>query len=762
MASDQLNVKIVVDASSLTTGMSQASSTVTAASSQMATALKTADSAATRMALSLKASGLAATEAASALKNLGFSAKESAASLIAAGFAADEFEKKGKGTTGAITGMDRAMAMASGRIAGMGVGAGMLGGALARIGAQSAALAPVLAAAFPILLIGAFIDILDKAWVKLRELEMEGLLNAEAWQKINHESASADEAIEKSIDHLKVKLVELTQGKLPALRLEMRQIGDGAVDMSGKMITLFDNIGTQIQKEMPLFDKVKEFINFMNSGAHFILPNQGELAKAFGADLAKTLDEKGLAAGIEKVGNQIRVVNQELAATPNNKVLQEYADQLIKVLALLEKRRNEERLEGQVNAAEQTKELTKEQLHAAEQALAYSKAMERLKLMQEGVALSANSLAIAQSKFGEQISGEAIKRDTASFSERLNADIKFNDDREADAKQNALAEVVIEQKKVQELQRIGTISEGEAIRQLNQLEKQKRDIELAYLDARAKDVQGRLLTDDAKAYAQDLAEWSKLLSAKLKAEETYNLALQKSDDAAATARNKVWEKSFQTINQTFDRAITGMISGQQRLSVAFAQLGAKLIESIAGTLATMALKWAEHFILVNVLQKSHIAQEIADRIAGNTTKHGVDAASNIATVTGDAAVGAAATFASVLQALPFPANVAAAPGAAAGMFAAIESFAPIASASGGMVVPEDMLSMVHKNEMVLPAHIAQPLTSAVKGGGLGGDSHVHAHFTIHAVDSSGFEKVLHENQDAIVATITKAMRRKNL
>lgn len=762
MASDQLNVKIVVDSSSLTTGMSQASSTVTAASSQMASALKTADSAATRMAISLKAGGLAATEAASALKNLGFSAAESASAMSAAGFSANTLAAKTTATATAMTGMDRAMAMASGRIAGMGVGAGMLGGALGRIGAQSAALAPVLAAAFPILLVGAFIGILDQAWHKLRELEMEGLANAEAWQKINHESAAADEAIEKSIEHLKVKLTELTQGHLAALRMEMKQIGDGSVEMAGKMMTLFDNIGTQIQKEMPMFDKVKEFVNFVSSHG-IIMPNQGELAKAFGADLAKTLDKDGLAAGIEKVGNQIRIVNEELAKTPNNKALAEYADQLIKVQALLEKRRNEERLQGEVNTAEQTKELTKEQMHAAEQALAYSKALERLKLMQEGLAISGNSLALSQSKFGDQISGEAIKRDTASFSERLNAEIKFNDDREADAKQNALAEVAIEQKKVQELQRIGTISEGEAIRQLNDLEKKKRDIELAYLDARAKDIQARLLTDDAKAYAADLSEWSKLLSAKQKAEEQYNLALQKNDNAAATARNKVWEKSFQTINQTFDRAITGMISGQQRLSVAFAQLGARLIESIAGTLATMALKWAEHYILVNILQKSHIAQEIADRIAGNTAKHAVDAASNVATVTGDAAVGAAATFASVLEALPFPANVAAAPGAAAAMFASIESFAPIASAAGGMVVPEDMLSMVHKNEMVLPAHIAQPLTSAVKGGGgFGGESHVHAHFTIHAVDSSGFEKLLHANQDAIVATITRAMRRKNL
>jgi hypothetical protein len=145
---DELNVKIVVDASQLNAGMQQAAGAV--------------ESASVKMAQSLKAAGVSSADAASALKNLGFSAAETSTALQSVGLVAAQAAAEVETTTASLTGMDRAMAMATGRIVGFGAGAGMLGGALARVGAASSVLGPALAAAFPVIAAVALVDIVSK------------------------------------------------------------------------------------------------------------------------------------------------------------------------------------------------------------------------------------------------------------------------------------------------------------------------------------------------------------------------------------------------------------------------------------------------------------------------------------------------------------------------------------------------------------------------------------------------------------------------
>ncbi|MGC1485348.1 MAG: hypothetical protein WA789_16265 [Candidatus Acidiferrum sp.] len=101
MPDNELNVKIVVDAAQLQSGMANAATAVQSASE--------------RMAQSLKGAGMSAVEAASALKNLGFSTQESAAALQKVGLVAAETAAEVETTTVALGGMDRAMAMATGR-----------------------------------------------------------------------------------------------------------------------------------------------------------------------------------------------------------------------------------------------------------------------------------------------------------------------------------------------------------------------------------------------------------------------------------------------------------------------------------------------------------------------------------------------------------------------------------------------------------------------------------------------------------------------
>jgi flagellar biosynthesis GTPase FlhF len=364
MAND-LKIQVVVDANQVTPGMNNVAASVEAATARIKTAFGSVENAPEGIQnalLVLQNQARMSSEAVS----------QAMASIEGLGDVSQNAEAK-------ITGLDRAMAMATGRVVGMAAGMGMAGGALGRVAAMSESLGPILTAAFPVIAIGLVIDLAGHLWEKLRDLEMEALNNYDAWQKIDHETVAAGESMEKSIDRVDARIAGLTYGRMEELRVEMRNIGDGSVEMAGKMESLFNQIGTQIEKEIPLFDKVKEFYNFIDSKGTNLVPNQGELAKAFGADLSKTLDTEGLSAGIAKVSNQLRIVNQQLAATPNDKALQEYAEQLMRVLALLEQRQRLQQKEVEENEAAQHKEAATEAERAAKKQEQLDREAARLK-----------------------------------------------------------------------------------------------------------------------------------------------------------------------------------------------------------------------------------------------------------------------------------------------------------------------------------------------------------------------------------------------
>jgi hypothetical protein len=150
-----------------------------------------------------------------------------------------------------------------------------------------------------------------------------------------------------------------------------------------------------------------------------------------------------------------------------------------------------------------------------------------------------------------------------------------------------------------------------------------------------------------------------------------------------------------------------------------------------------------------------IAARAAADTAGNTASLAATIAKNIATITSEAGVAGAAAFASVMAALPFPVNVATAPGVMAAAIATTLGNLGLASAAGGMEVTRDQLVKVHENETILPANISQGFKNIISGsagpggaggpggpGGAGGPSHVtySPHIEYHSHGDSGIQK----------------------
>jgi hypothetical protein len=78
------------------------------------------------------------------------------------------------------------------------------------------------------------------------------------------------------------------------------------------------------------------------------------------------------------------------------------------------------------------------------------------------------------------------------------------------------------------------------------------------------------------------------------------------------------------------------------------------------------------------------------------------------------------------------------------------------SASGGYDIPSGVnpLTQLHAEEMVLPAHIANPLRDSLSGGGGSGGDHFH----VHAVDQRGIERLLRDNGHVLAKELRRQGR----
>jgi hypothetical protein len=75
--------------------------------------------------------------------------------------------------------------------------------------------------------------------------------------------------------------------------------------------------------------------------------------------------------------------------------------------------------------------------------------------------------------------------------------------------------------------------------------------------------------------------------------------------------------------------------------------------------------------------------------------------------------------------------------------------AGLASAEGGWDrVPQDTLAMIHKNEMVLPANLAENIRGMASGEDRGGERR-SVSITIQAMDGQDVHRVLTKHQDSL-------------
>lgn len=211
---------------------------------------------------------------------------------------------------------------------------------------------------------------------------------------------------------------------------------------------------------------------------------------------------------------------------------------------------------------------------------------------------------------------------------------------------------------------------------------------------------------DPKALAAIKAE---LLAIEADHEEKVN----EGHRAAVRERMKYYKQFNDSITSSFQTVLTGFFKGTQTIGQTLRGLFAGVLDAISGILAKIAAQWLASHILRRVLAK----------------------AEGVSTITQKAAEAGASGVASMAGA-PWPLNMSA-PGFGAAMSLIAGSYGAGLAAEGGFDIPAGVNPVVqtHQREMILPAHIADPLRNMIDGGGSPGGG-MTVHVNVSALDGA--------------------------
>src|SRR5487761_373287 len=229
-----------------------------------------------------------------------------------------------------------------------------------------------------------------------------------------------------------------------------------------------------------------------------------------------------------------------------------------------------------------------------------------------------------------------------------------------------------------------------------------------------------------------------------------------------------WLALFRPINAAVDSSIAGMILGTTTWQKAVARIGQSIVAEEIGN----ALKIAENWAVTELVKTTATQQGVAARTATQTATAAAGLAAMVARgfaqIEIDAAVAAAGAMAAT-AAIPII-GPELAPEVAAATYAETMGWAAgmgggVALAAGGMWdVPGTILSVLHPEESVIPASVANPMRVFFTGGASAaapaGDIHIHGPL-VSAIDTQTGAQFLKANMRAIAKGLAAELRNFN-
>ncbi|WP_233842197.1 phage tail length tape measure family protein [Dyella sp. 2HG41-7] len=280
------------------------------------------------------------------------------------------------------------------------------------------------------------------------------------------------------------------------------------------------------------------------------------------------------------------------------------------------------------------------------------------------------------------------------------------DQQAAILKTNVADQMAADQQKLQSIQemfRTGEISAQQYLAASRTINQEELSAFAQYIAQKTALDQGSV-----KALEKDAQDWVTGSNAILKQYERSNADVGK-------AVEQDWERTSKSIANSVGRGFTQILFSNQSMNQKLAQEAQQLSETLVQNVVT---KVVQKFIEGEVQKTAAAAAGAAQRDAVQSTS----ALAGLAQLADadetqilNAAKTAAANTYAATSSIPIVGPILA-PLAAGAAFVAVEAYANLSSAAGGWDdIPADQLAMVHKNEMILPAHIADYVRTAAQG-----------------------------------------------
>jgi hypothetical protein len=235
--------------------------------------------------------------------------------------------------------------------------------------------------------------------------------------------------------------------------------------------------------------------------------------------------------------------------------------------------------------------------------------------------------------------------------------------------------------------------------------------------------------------------------------DSHAATMQSLSDKAAAQQIKTSESVVQPIISTFSQVTAGYVEGTLTRQQAELRLGDALVAETINTGVQMLTKHIAIEEAKTLASAAAHAERLALTIASEAEAAAIHVAHAVEYIATEAAKAAAAAF-TAMAGIPIIGPVLAIAASVAAGAEVLSLVGKVASAEGGWDrVPYDGApAVLHKDEMVLPADLAEGVRNMTGGGGN------QYHYHIHANDAAGFEAMLRRNPQALVRALGHAHR----
>src|SRR5579859_1403163 len=312
---------------------------------------------------------------------------------------------------------------------------------------------------------------------------------------------------------------------------------------------------------------------------------------------------------------------------------------------------------------------------------------------------------------------------------------KIEEDRIAFVQKEGLAEIEFEKRLAEMDEQQGLIDKSELLRQTQDFENRKFEIERQALQQKLALAQGENGGNKDLAAANQL----NLQIEELERQHQRNMAVI--DREGANERLAPFRNMVTGMESTWSHGLVQMMNGQLRFSNAMKGMWNSLVQGFEQMAADMVMHWAAKELMQTVATATGATERVAIEEASKEQSIAISIAMGIKDVAISAYKAIAAAWSSI-SAIPYVGPFLA-PAVALATGAAIFAIgSQIASAEGGYDIPAGVnpLTQLHAREMVLPAPVADTVRSAMGGGGGATSQSYHYHAapgeTAHSIASN--------------------------